>query len=492
MADIVRKTAVGKDAAVLANQGKRFLRFVDKLPPFFDNPVLDQAYRNALASRTRVMPDGSILQTRRSPYKMVNAFIPDLSQPAARFPKKVEVWLALKLFSLSPTTFRGHWLKKVTIKDEKITITGKPGTDEWTWIPGSFQVGGFPYKPTTAGTTPYRTTMIGTDGISDYYEIYPNGLQAYPLGLTTVETGGTLVDTRVRTYNPPDVGVMIESSGGASRTFDDTPKLTNVALGIAYECGTQRFSNSLTDTYSGTPTLPNPQGGRIIDGYSSWSGPLFYFPFWGVTAPQRLSDHWSTTNVSTTSTYAKSKTEFFGTFTRPAGDISAVSPYRNSTNPQDLVNPHMYHQNLIGIAVPNAFDGTYTWFESNCYLNFSAPPTVASATVHAVYCGKEISVASISGAHYPVFQQGFYYGDVVFCGLSTLRYFDKVISPTWGKNLITVTNGKNFANILLDVDPVALNTFAFNDPTFGDLYHNCASGGKCGLVVDVPTGTTPK
>lgn len=74
----IRQTAVGAgDAAViLAARGKSYLRSIERMPNFFNNPILDRAYKDSLAHKTIVYPDGSVLKTCRGMNPSSRAYVP--------------------------------------------------------------------------------------------------------------------------------------------------------------------------------------------------------------------------------------------------------------------------------------------------------------------------------------------------------------------------------------------------------------------------------
>jgi len=85
MADLIRKTAVGPGAEVLANRGRKFLKYVEGLPDFFGgNEIMNQAFKNAMANRTIKLQDGSVVQMRRGPISRVVATTPGAAAQAVQ------------------------------------------------------------------------------------------------------------------------------------------------------------------------------------------------------------------------------------------------------------------------------------------------------------------------------------------------------------------------------------------------------------------------
>lgn len=89
MADLIRKTCNGVGAETLANAGKNYLNYVDRMVRLFDDPMIDKVYRDTLARRRIVLPDGSTLQMNRGPINRVVANVPPINVPVIDEPVSI-------------------------------------------------------------------------------------------------------------------------------------------------------------------------------------------------------------------------------------------------------------------------------------------------------------------------------------------------------------------------------------------------------------------
>ena len=76
MANLVRKSCFGFGAETLANAGKNYLNYIERMPRLLDDAMLDSVYRDTLSRRMIVGANGSVLKTRRGPISRVVAQVP--------------------------------------------------------------------------------------------------------------------------------------------------------------------------------------------------------------------------------------------------------------------------------------------------------------------------------------------------------------------------------------------------------------------------------
>lgn len=162
MANLVRRNATGPGAEVLVNQGKKWLRYVDGLPRFFDNDIMDKAYRNILANRIHMYPDGSTLMTRRG------GVVPD--RVAANMPVfsplvadgKIKFFVALDAWSVSSGDGT----------DAGLLISPVEDLLNWTLIPASSAIAAeIPYLPAFCDTSP--NIFYSSLGVRNLFEVFP-------------------------------------------------------------------------------------------------------------------------------------------------------------------------------------------------------------------------------------------------------------------------------------------------------------------------------
>lgn len=71
-----RKYAAGVGAIDYANDAAVFMRWVEKQRSFYGNKVLDKIYKDALANRRRVYPDGTVVRTARGAIDNIRVNVP--------------------------------------------------------------------------------------------------------------------------------------------------------------------------------------------------------------------------------------------------------------------------------------------------------------------------------------------------------------------------------------------------------------------------------
>lgn len=100
MANLIRKSCFGIGAETLCNAGKNYLNYIERIPGFFADPLMDKVYRDTLARRRIVGRNGSVLQMRRGPIGRVIARVlpPPLPALEPEIPGKWGVFVALDIY----------------------------------------------------------------------------------------------------------------------------------------------------------------------------------------------------------------------------------------------------------------------------------------------------------------------------------------------------------------------------------------------------------
>lgn len=136
MAKLCRRVRFGPGAEVLVNQGRRFLNYVEGIPNFLGNPMMDEAVKNAIAKRNLFMADGSVLRTSRGFINRSEAVVSSAkAQSVERIPNE---YVALDAYTIQATVLDDGELVATAKTSVGILISRINDLKTWTLVPGVF------------------------------------------------------------------------------------------------------------------------------------------------------------------------------------------------------------------------------------------------------------------------------------------------------------------------------------------------------------------